>query len=348
MNETGIKIIKKDAEKVRRYLIKQNLLIKDLKIVRDKEFVYFPVKKLPRYIKYNKSLRMEFEKIEKKPESYKELVKIPEELKEKLPTSYDIIGDIISIKIPKDLIIYKKEIGKAILKVNKNIRTVCYTTPVTGELRIRNPEIISGEKSTITLHREYGLRFYLDVGKTYFSPRLAEERKRIASLVKQGEIVVDMFTGVAPFSIMIAKYASPKIIYAFDKNKDAINYALQNVKLNNVIDKIEIIHADSKNIKQILDKKISRVDRIIMNLPFYAHKFFPYVLKLIADKCIIHYYAIIEEQKLDERLIELEKTGDVNNIMLTYSKIRKIKTYSPREFYIGIDITAKKKDADVA
>ena len=59
--------------------------------------------------------------------------------------------------------------------------------------------------------------------ETYFSPRLANERKRITSLVKPGETVVDMFAGVAPFSIMIAKYANPKIIYAIDKNKDAIN-----------------------------------------------------------------------------------------------------------------------------
>lgn len=342
MKETGIQINKKQAEKVRRYLIEQNLLIKDLKIRRDEEFVYFPVRNLPKNLSNYKLFKMDFGKIKKTTKSYKEIVSIPEKYKPKLPTSYDIIGEIIIIKIPEELKKYKSKIGSALLKVNKSIKTVCYTTSITGELRIRNPEIIAGKKSTKTIHNEYGLKLYLDVGKTYFSPRLAEERKRIANLVKPGEIVVDMFAGVAPFSIMIAKYASSKIIYAFDKNKNAIDYAIQNVKLNDVIDKIEIIHADSKNIKKILDKKTSRVDRIIMNLPFSAHKYFPYALSIISDKCLIHYYTIIEKQKLDERLKKLEKIGKEKDIKFIESKIRKIKSYSPREFYIGIDITAKK------
>ena len=348
MKEIGLKVHKKQAEIIRKNLIENNLLIKDLKIRRDEEFVYFPVKNLPRDLKYNNSIRIEFEKIRKKPTSYKEIALIPKSLKKKLPTSYDIIGNIIVIKIPKDLIKYKNKIGEALLKTNNNIQTVCYTTSITGELRTLNPEIISGEKSTVTIHKEYDLKFFLDVGKTYFSPRLAEERRRIANLVKSGETIIDMFAGVAPFSIMIAKYAKPKIIYAVDKNKYAIIYALKNVKLNNVIDKIEIIQEDSKNICKIIDKKKVNVNRIIMNLPFSAHKFFSYALKLISKECVIHYYAIIDELKIDDRIKELEKIARKNKILITNHKIRKIKTYSPREFYIGIDITAKKKDADVA
>ncbi len=348
MKEIGIQIRKKQAEKMRRYLLKENLLIRDFKITRDEGFVYFPVRNLPKKNTSYKLVKMDFEKIKKAPNSYKEIAVIPEELKNKLPTSYDIIGNIINIKIPKELMQYKNRIGTALLKANKSIRTVCATTSITGELRTHNPEVISGKKSTITIHKEYDLRFYVDIRKTYFSPRLAEERRRIANLVRPGEIVIDMFAGVAPFSIMIVKYANPRLIYAFDKNKDAIKYALKNVKLNNVIDKIEIINADSKNINRILDKKVVKVDRIIMNLPFSAHKYFSHAMKLISEKSVIHYYAIIEKQNLDERLKELEKIANENKISFITRKIRKIKSYSPREFYIAIDITAKKKDADVA
>ena len=141
---------------------------------------------------------------------------------EELPTSYDVVGAIILIKLPKALFPYRKEIGKALLETHKNIRTVCLIDPVSGELRTRNVTIIAGENQTLTTHTEYGLSFDVDVETTYFSPRLASERKRVADLVKPGEIVVDMFAGVAPFSIMIARYAKPKIVYAIDKNKEAI------------------------------------------------------------------------------------------------------------------------------
>jgi tRNA (guanine37-N1)-methyltransferase len=343
MMEIGIQADKKQAEKIRRYLIEMNLLKKDLKIKKDEKFVYFPVKNLPKDNKKYKFSRMDFERIEKKPKSYKEILDLPEKFIEKLPTSFDIIGNIVNIKIPEELNRYKNKIGEALIKANSNIKTVCATSSISGEFRTRDIEIISGEKNTKTIHREYGLKFYLDIKKTYFSPRLADERRRIANLVENDEIIIDMFTGVAPFSIMIAKYASPKLIYAFDNNRDAIDFAKINVKLNNVIDKIEIFCADSKNLKNILGKKLSKVDRIIMNLPFSAHEFFPYALKLISDKCIIHYYAIIEEEKLCEKMDELEKIARDNNISLIKKDIRKLKSYSPREFYIGIDITAKKK-----
>ena len=80
-----------------------------------------------------------------------------------------------------------------------------------------------------------------------------------------------MFAGVAPFSIMMAKYADPEIVYAIDKNKEALKYAKQNIKRNNVLDRVEVINADAKEVPNILQKK---ADRIIMNLPLSSHLFF--------------------------------------------------------------------------
>ena len=340
----GIQIKLKHAEKIRKYLIKSNLLRTDLKINKDKIFIYFPVKKIPEETEYyvNQVITKEFEKYDTKPRSYKETVALPEKLQHELPTSYDIVGDIILIKLLKKLQLYKKEIGESLLKTNKNIKTVCLIQPVTGELRTRNIEVIAGEKCTKTIHKEYGLKFNVDIGKNYFSPRLATERKRIANLVKPNETIVDMFAGVAPFSIMIAKYASPKIIYAIDKNEHAIKLAKQNIKDNNVLNKIETIRADAKNLHKILHKKNTKADRIIMNLPFSAYSFFPHALKMTADICTIHYYDIIKEGKIQERLENLKKIAEENKIILTNLHTRKIKTYAPREFYISVDITARK------
>ena len=276
---TGIQVKLKQAEKIRKYLYEKNLLRTDLKISKNNSFIYFPIKNLPKELDSYRVVEKEFEKKETKPRSYREIVSVPDNVKHELPTSYDVIGDIILIKLSKDLLKYQNEIGESLLDSNKNIRTVCLIKPVTGEFRTRNVKVIAGEKRTITTHKEFGLKFDVDVKKTYFSPRLAAERKRVTTMVKTDEIIVDMFTGVAPFSIMIAKYAHPKIIYAIDKNKEAVRYARQNIKRNNVLDKIEVIHADAKKVHDILYQKGVKADRIIMNLPFSAYLFFPYALK---------------------------------------------------------------------
>jgi len=277
-----------------------------------------------------------------KKKSYKELLNIPDNLKNKLPTSYDVIGNILVLKLDPELINYKIEIGSVLHKVNKNVKTVCLIQPVKGELRTRDMDIIAGEKSTETIHKEFGLRFKVDVKKTYFSPRLATERKHVKDQVKVGETVVDMFAGVAPFSIMIAKYANPKIVYAFDKNKDAVKYANYNIKINNVLDKVEVINTDAIKINDILGKKGITVDRIIMNLPFSSYLFFGSALKVIADTCTIHYYDILKEEDIEKRKNELKEIAEKVNVILSNFNVRKIKTYAPREFYIGIDITAKR------
>jgi len=328
------------AERVRKRLIKEGALLKGYKIKKDNDYVYFPVKKsttLPKGVDKYSVVNKAFEKKEQHICSYKELVSLPEELKQELPTSYDVIGQILLIKLPQSLQHHKKRIGEALLQADTHIKTVCVIDPVRGELRTRTIDVVAGEQKTTTIHREYGLEFCVDVQKTYFSSRLASERKRVASLVQPGETVVDMFAGVAPFSIMIARYANPKIIYAVDKNREAIKLAKTNVRKNKVLDKIETIHGDAKDVRTLIPCK---ADRVIMNLPFSAFHFLPYALTQIEEKGVLHYYDILSEGMLTERIDEIKTIGRQNNIKLTTSRVRKIKTYAPREFYIGMDITA--------
>lgn len=341
----GIQVRFKQAEQTRMFLSKNKILRTDLRIIRDKQFVYFPIKTIPKTLFKTKVtiVEKEFEKQKTKPKTYRDILKLPKQIQDELPTSYDIIGDIILIKLPKNLQKYKKNIGESLLITNKNIKVVCAIEAVTGELRTRNLEIIAGEQRTTTTHKEYGVLFDVDVQKTYFSPRLATERKHIASLVKPKETIVDMFAGVAPFSIMIATYAHPAIIYALDKNKEAIRYAKQNIRKNKLLDKIEAISMDAKDAPRIFKKMNIQADRIIMTLPFSAHLFFSQALQIAADTCNIHYYDILKEEKIHERLKDLEQIAKKNKATITFLEKRKIKTYAPREFYIGIDIQATKK-----
>jgi tRNA (guanine37-N1)-methyltransferase len=333
-----------EAESLRRSLRGRNLLRDDLEIVKEGERIYFPVKDVTGELCSYKVVTKSFKLKAAKSHSYADRLKLPKKLMEELPTSYDVVGAIILIKLPKTLFHYRKEIGKALLEIHKNIRTVCLINPVSGELRTRSLSIIAGKKRTLTTHTEYGLSFDVDVKTMYFSPRLASERKRVADLVKPGETVVDMFAGVAPFSIMIARYAKPRIVYAIDKNKEAVILAQQNVKQNHVLETVEVIHADANDIKNVVPKK---ADRIIMNLPFSAYNFFSLALCIAAKTCIVHYYDILKEEDIEVRIDALKKIAAEHSYILSNVLIRKIKTYAPREFYIGIDITAT-KHADVA
>jgi tRNA (guanine37-N1)-methyltransferase len=329
------------AEKIRKDLLQRNLLRTDLKIRKDDTFIYFPLKKIIKNDDNNSTITdMKFQYYTKTAKSYKDIVQLPKHLKKILPSSYDSIGDIIVIKLSDLLLNYTKEIGDALLKSNKNIKTVCLSQPVRGEYRTRNISVIAGIHKTTTTHKEYNLLFSLDVKDMYFSVRLANERRYIAGCVKDNEVVVDLFAGVAPFSIMIAAYAKPKVVYAFDKNPYAVAYAKKNCTINRVLDCVEVVCIDSKKASEYVKQS---ADRIIMNLPFSSLDFFSTALGLIKDTAVIHYYDILSKNDVENRFVQLRSIADKLDIHLCFDCLRKIKSYAPREFYIGLDITATKK-----
>ncbi|GAG59453.1 unnamed protein product, partial [marine sediment metagenome] len=165
---------------------------------------------------------------------------LPENILESIPKSYDIIGKIAIVEFDqmnilndKKILSYKKKIAKALVNVNKSVETVYEKkSEVKGKFRLKELKIIYGDDNPETIHKENGCLFKLDVKSTYFTPRLVFERKRVSSSnFKKQEIIVDMFTGVGPFSIQIAKNNDAKI-YAFDVNPSAYKYLIENIENN--------------------------------------------------------------------------------------------------------------------
>ena len=64
-------------------------------------------------------------------------------------------------------------------------------------------EIIYGDE-TETVHKENGCLFNLDLSKVMWAKGNNNERLRIAKLVEDGEVVVDMFAGIGYSTIFYA------------------------------------------------------------------------------------------------------------------------------------------------
>src|SRR5919112_730402 len=163
-------------------------------------------------------------------------------------SSFDIIGDIAIIKIPDSLVLKKKLIGDTLLSNVPNLKSVfLQKTAVDGEYRLRGLELIAGDDKYVTLYKEYGCRFFVNVASSYFSPRLSTERLRISNLVAENETIVNMFAGVGTFSIIIAK-KTPVLVYNIDSNVDAYILSKINSKINKLQNRIISIHGDAKSV----------------------------------------------------------------------------------------------------
>ena len=187
-------------------------------------------------------------------------------------SSFDIIGDIAIIKIPDSLLQRRKTIGDILLSNIPNLKTIfLQNTAVNGEYRLRGLELISGEDKYVTIYREHGCKFFVNVASSYFSPRLSTERYRISNLVSPNETILNIFAGIGTFSIIIAKKV-PVLIYNIDSNLDAYILSNINSKLNNVQNRVISIHGNARDVL-LSDEFFEKADRILMPLPEKAFEY---------------------------------------------------------------------------
>jgi len=257
---------------------------------------------------------------------------LPSGLLATLPRALDVIGDIAVIDIPPELKAHKRVIGEAVLKTHKNVRTVLAKVgAVTGTYRLRQLEVIAGEHRTATVHKEHGCQYHVDVATAYFSPRLSHEHNRVASIVQKGETVVDLFAGVGPFSVLIAKRNADVKVYAVDINPEAVELLKRNIRLNRVDTRVVPIQGNAR--QAVEDKLLGVADRVIMNLPEKALEFVDAACKAVKPSGgIVHYYAFIRLpdslENAQKRFSEaVEKAGRKVESLLSAKPIRETAPY---------------------
>ncbi|MDE1863279.1 MAG: class I SAM-dependent methyltransferase family protein [Thaumarchaeota archaeon] len=218
----------------------------------------------------------------------------PEET-EQMYGAFDQIGNRIILRIPDSLLPRRKEIGEVLLEKVGTARSIFYqSSPVEGDYRIRRLELLAGEDSTETEYREHGCRFKVDIEKAFFSPRLSTERLRIADLVNDGDVVVNMFGGVGMFSIVAAKKKKCHV-YSIDINPYAVDLCSQNVALNKLQGTVESIEGDAS---EVIEKRLAEVgDRVLMLLPERSDEFLPSAVKSLKRHGILHYYCHVHSER---------------------------------------------------
>ena len=298
----AISVDKKMAEKVKQNLIKTKNLDGNYKVRSEGNSVYFPVF-FP--VKNHKILDVKFEK-KNKVESFENLLKNEFDEKElsELKKAYEVVGDIAILEVDEKFSDKEKLIANALLKSNKNIKTVVSKEGnYEGEFRLRKHKYLAGVKKDETVHKENNIRVKLNIDTCYFSARLANERLIIANQVKDGEKVLVMFSGVGVFALVIAKNAKPKEVYSIEINPEACKYADENIKLN----KIKNMNSFCGDVRKIVPKFNEKFDRIVMPHPHDALSFLDVALSVLKKKGVIHLYAFYDEDKMDEIWKEIDK-----------------------------------------
>src|SRR3989344_5959085 len=287
------------AQKVKEFLLKKGLLHQDYLPVKELDHIFFAMNKKVT-VPNAKVVNTKFSFPERqKPTTVDELLKKELSAKEMelLPRTQELVGEILILEIPEELKKKEKTIADAYLRINKHVTTVVKKSDIhTGQYRTRKVTVLAGKKTKETIHHENGIELKLHLERTYFSARSGSERLRIAQLVKPGEEVLVMFSGAAPYPLVIAKNSEARHVYGIELNPDAHTYALENVLLNNLQDRVTIMHGDVKHKIPPLKQKF---DRIVMPLPKTGEQFLDLALLKAKKGAFIHLYSFLDETEID-------------------------------------------------
>ncbi len=327
------------AQEVKQFIVKHDLFDYNFLPRKEKGLIYFPI------VSKTKIPGAEVKKVSFKFPVKKKKLNVEEILKKKLtkeqwalvPKTQEVIGKIMLLEMPEELVSKEKLIAETYLKVNKNIETVVKKDEMhTGVCRLRKVKILAGKRSKETIHLENGVKIKLGLEKTYFSARLANERLRIAKLIRKPEEVLVMFSGAAPYPLVLAKNSQVKSILGVEINEQAHQFAQENIKLNKFEDKISVKVGDVRKVLPTIKKKFNR---ILMPLPKTGEEFLDVALNKIKSKGMIHLYAFLDEREFKEFPNKIRSICGKNKIMI----LRKVKCgqFSPAIARYCFDIKVK-------
>lgn len=266
-----------------------------------------------------------------------------EELKDKLskkelsllPSSYQKIGNIVILNLKKELWSYDTPIGKIILEKIPSTKSVFRRTGFI-KTEFRNPQIklISGVNNTVTFHKEHGIVYKLDVKEIMFSKGNLNERKRIVSEIKKGEIIIDMFAGIGYFCLGLAKFSEAEKIYAVEINSKSYEYLIENIKLNKVQNKIVPILGNAA----IEVPKLGKIaDRVIMGLLPSCKEYLKDAIKAVKENGIIHYHGIAKKGEDKKLFDDVKNAAEKERRKIKLIKKTKVKSYAPKVYHLVLD-----------
>ncbi|MBR1369393.1 hypothetical protein RJ53_07760 [Methanocalculus chunghsingensis] len=194
----------------------------------------------------------------------------------------------------------------------------------TGDLRVPYYELLSGIPHEV-LHRESGILYHLDPTKVMFSQGNREEKRRIASLIRPGERIADMFAGIGYFTLSSATAGG--MVHAMEINPDSFYYLQKNISSNQLTTSVLAECGDCRNLLS------GEYDRIMMG-HFDSELFLSIALSHTTPGTVIHLHTLHPDEDTVKGMIG-EHGYDAR------ITVHRVKKYAPQICHCVLDVVLR-------
>ena len=168
----------------------------------------------------------------------------------------------------------------------------------------------------------------------------AEERQRVAAMIKPNQTVAVFFSGVGPYPITLARHTKVKKVYALEWNPAAKPFLEENMRLNKVEGKIIPLWGDVEKIR--IPQK---VDHVVMPAPETALGHLWRALEWCRPKGMVHLYLFLDSTNPSRQLKSILGEHIPPNYTWKQVFARKVSDFSPRkqQWCVGVQLISSKK-----
>jgi tRNA wybutosine-synthesizing protein 2 len=257
------------------------------------------------------------------------------DLANRMPAGYQRLGRVLLVRLPPALRPFFPLIGSA-WQHELGVRTVLVPSgPIEGEFRLPHVERIAGDE-TITEVVEHGVRWRLDAARLMFAAGNRSERVRIGRLVQPGEVVVDLFAGIGYFAIPAAGVGKARRVLAVEKNPVAVQYLRENVRLNHVEERVEVIAGDNRTV--VLPR--GEAERVLLGYLPTAVPWIPRALETLRpDGGWLHVHLLADARRASESARETvaRAVREAGATPTEEVSAREVKPYGPGRAHVVVD-----------
>jgi tRNA wybutosine-synthesizing protein 2 len=253
----------------------------------------------------------------------------------RMPAGYQRLGRVLLVRLPPALRPFFPLIGSAWQRELGVTTVLVPSGPIEGEYRVPRLERIAGEE-TRTEVIEQGVRWRFDAAEIMFAAGNRGERARVGRLVRPGETVVDLFAGIGYFSIPAARLGRARRVIAVEKNPVAVRYLHENVALNHVADRVEVVAGDNRSVPL----PCREADRVFLGYLPSAVPWIPRALETLRPEGgWLHVHLLSDARRARERSV-----GSVERALLDAGATateppvaREVKPYGPGRTHVVVD-----------
>lgn len=333
----GVKAPRALAEELRVVLARRRLLAKSLAILDEGDHIVIPLLSEPEretLERYSSSLTdadFPLRKVRADPiDSIRSRVHLPEELKVLLPEKWEQLGDVITMRLPKELDQYESQLAETYAEVLGAKTVLRDVGGITGDQRRPVVRFLYGT-DPVAVHRENGILYKLDASKVMFSSGNVDERMRMATVRCDGETVVDMFAGIGYFSLPLAVHQNPKRVIACEVNDVSHAYLVENIRVNGVEGKVEAILGDNRDLPGD-----AFADRVVMGYVKWTHEFLQTAFRLLKSGGTLHYHETCPNELLPHRPVKRLRDA-AGGRRVEVLRFKEVKSYSPGVSHVVVD-----------